>query len=90
MTAAFELQVEGGQARRGVTYVVTLKCRVRGRAGEIRCMATGELLLDAAALHQSLQQACRDHAREPDLEVISAVAVEHPTHLDVTSLGDAP
>lgn len=90
MSAAFEIQVEGGQAQRGLTYVVTLRCRVRGREGMLRCMASGELLLDAAAHHDALQQLCRDHAREPDLEVISAVALEHPTHLDVTSLGDEP
>lgn len=90
MSAAFGIQVEGGKAQRGVQYILIMRCRVRGTEGTMRAMVTGDLLLDAVDGLQALQQLCRDKAREPGLELISARAMEYPTHLDVTTLEDRP
>lgn len=90
MSAPFEIQVEGGKAQPGLTYVLTMRCRIGASEGTMRAMASGELLLDAVMNHGILLGLCRDKAGRPDLELISATAMEYPRELDVTSLGDAP
>lgn len=78
--ADFPIKIENGPAQRGRDYKVTIQAR-RGRyLGQFQCMASGELLLDAAPglACAALRDMCVREAGGDDVTIIGATAREMP------------